>query len=511
MKTSFFKEIARKFVKAITPPPIGGLFITDWSFEYLGLEDAPKIIAASSISMPAAKIGFLRLPPGIIEGGRIKDRPNFIAALKELHGQLTADANKVISVILSLPARDVYVQTFNLPRVAEKNLNQAADLNAKMISPIPIDGAYYSWQKTGESIIDGGQLEFLGAFISKSIVDEFTEALRAAGFGVAVVEFSSLSLARNLNALGLLDKSVSYLLVEFNSSGLNFLIIKNNNLYFAYFYSWHSVQGTERTISLDALEKVLREEIQKILNFYSGRWGGQIKNFIIVAPGLHDELLEITKRLFGDKDIQVLPSRIINPVLGASLRGLLPRVRDFDITLTSVSVAETFLQDQVLNFVSVLRNILISTFGFLLLVFVASEIFLIKTIDDLKEVTAITLKPNDQAQLVKLQGEAVEFNKLVSFVKYAKDKKHNLSPLLKLLLDFSGTRVRLDRISLPQAGSSGTITGETDSEEAAIEFKNKVAQIPQLGSVDLPLNNLITKADGRVIFTLNFKTQSLNF
>ncbi|MBI2592739.1 MAG: hypothetical protein HYW37_01070 [Candidatus Colwellbacteria bacterium] len=505
------KKLVRKFVKFITPPPIGGLFVGNFAIQYLELKDDLRGMGGVLEAGSVGREGFLRLPPGIIDGGKVIDKPNFVSALREVHSQISGDPKKIIDVVLTLTVREVFVQTFSLPKLAEKSLAQAAELNSRMVSPIPVDEAYFGWQKVGETSADGGQIELLGAFIPKVLVDRLSESLREAGFGVAAAEFSSLSLVRSLNSSGLVQKQESYLAIEVGSYGLNLMLLRNGNLYFDYSYSWSSLQGEAREISVPNLRRVIGAETQKIMNFYSGRFGGQIRKMIVVTPSLQEELAGIVRELFPGIEVRIVGSDLVNPVLGAALRGLTPRVRDFDISLTSVSVAETFLQDQILNFVSLWRSVLLTVVGFTLLVFAASDVFLGKTIADAREPGVIELKPQDLSQLNDLQVRVEEFNKAVGFVKQAKEKDKNISPILQTLNNVGGAKVRLDRIYLPGVDLAGVIVGNANNNESAIEFKNNVAALPQFSDVSLPLGNIVGQIDGTVAFTLSFKVRNLDF
>src|SRR3989344_5290334 len=128
-----FKNTFNNFSRLIFPASrIGGLEITDSIINFYDL---------SSGSIPLAS---LRLPPGIVEDGKIKhgQEANFTEALKTIHSQITADSKKIINIILTLPSNDVYVQSFNVSKAAESNLVEAAELNLRMISPLPLEGAY---------------------------------------------------------------------------------------------------------------------------------------------------------------------------------------------------------------------------------------------------------------------------------------------------------------------------------------------------------------------------------
>lgn len=157
-----FKKTLRNFNRLIFPTPqIGGLEITD------------SVINFYDLSYGSAPVASLRLPPGIVEDGKVHrgEETNFTEALRTIHSQITVDSKKIINIILTLSGNDVYVQSFNVSKAAESNLTEAAELNLRMISPMPIEGAYYGWQKIADTGGPGGVIELLGAFMPSESID----------------------------------------------------------------------------------------------------------------------------------------------------------------------------------------------------------------------------------------------------------------------------------------------------------------------------------------------------
>ena len=177
-----------KILNLINPqPPIGGLEISESDIRFIGFKRGNVF-----------RFG-LKLEPGIIEDGKIKNRQGFLSALSKLRAEAAGKTTKKIYVVVNVSDSDIYTEIFNLPLTASVNMDEAANLNLQMISPIDVNASYYDWQFLGEKVIDGSdQFEFFGAFIPKHIVDEYESALTEAGFGVAAVEFPGLSLTRVL-------------------------------------------------------------------------------------------------------------------------------------------------------------------------------------------------------------------------------------------------------------------------------------------------------------------------
>ncbi len=505
IKSIGLRSILQNTIRLLAPtPPIGGLAVTDSAIQFLEFRGGKEFERS------------LRLPPGVVEEGKVKDKKQFVDLLKKLHEQIVPDGRKLLQVILTIPGRNAYVQSFTVSRFAETNIAEAADLNMRMISPMNIEDAYYSWQKVGEASVSTNQIELLGAFVHKGVADDVTSALREGGYGVAAVEFSDLSIVRNLAVLGVIETNLPYMIVDVSQEGLSFMVVRGNNLHFSYFYAWSSVRGEERSITLDAVKRALETEVQKILNFYSSRWGGQIKNVIVVTPTLGDELLQVFRgdalaAYFYKLDAQLVGLDKISAVRGAALRGAIPRVDDVFISLSSVGAARAFEQDQILRFISVWRNVLLVTAAFILFTFAATDLYLGKSALRIADVDTIDLHQPETVEFLQLQEQAREFNALVDSVAEARKAGYNTSSLLKKLDELAGARIDFDRLFVQEIAGSSLINGSAPSTDEIIEFKNRLLKQPQFTAVDLPLSSIVERSDGQFAFTVTFTVGSFEF
>src|SRR3989344_3210925 len=173
----------QKFLQLVKPRVVvGGLEIGETAIRFFEIKDG------------AVKKFGVGLEPGVVEDGRVKDRARLVNVLRGLKTTIGA-AHVTMPVAVSLPSKNVYTQAFSIPVLNEAGVEEAADLNLRMLSPIDIKTAYYDWQKLGD--LQGGQKEeLLGAFTPKAVVDDFSCSLDAAGFMTVAVEFPALSVAR---------------------------------------------------------------------------------------------------------------------------------------------------------------------------------------------------------------------------------------------------------------------------------------------------------------------------
>ena len=125
----------KRLLALISPqPPLAGLEVSDSTIRLVDGRNNSKQVS-------------LHLPPGIIEGGRLKNREGFKAVLKELYRRLPPKIRKHLNVVLTIPANDVFIQTFTLPPLVAGNLEETAELNLQMVSPLNLGQSYYDWQR----------------------------------------------------------------------------------------------------------------------------------------------------------------------------------------------------------------------------------------------------------------------------------------------------------------------------------------------------------------------------
>ena len=487
------KDTLRKLLKFLNPSPlVGGLEITDSSLKYLRIRNGETIKSS------------LGLPPGVIEEGRIKDRRTFIAALNSLHARI-APVKKKAHVIASLSSGSVYSQVFNLPFLSGKSLVDAAKLNLQMISPIDAKTAYYDWQAVGEIASEGGQLEILGAFINSAIVDEFTDALREANFEVVTIEFSSLALARLVKEEGNgVDIKQPYFLLDVSGDGLNFMILRNGNLYFSYFHPWKS-------LAAGSLDEFIKKEVQRLINFYAAHWSGQVGEVILLSSALSKEItallqenfrLEVRQLTLKNYD-KLLPNWF--GVLGAALRGLVPRSQDDLISLAAAGTEERYYRWQIMNFIDIWRNAILASLGFIFLAFIIVDSFFAHNLNAIKRQLGLGLAAPAVNEITQLQDGAKEFNRLVELASGAAKQSPKRSPLFEKLNVIAGQAVAMDRVYADYTNNSVLVNGAAASEAAAINFKNRLAAEPNFADVFLPLASIETNPDGTVSFQVSLK------
>src|SRR6266404_8993185 len=154
-----------------------------------GLEISDTALRLVYMNKSKWQMKSVRMSPGVMEKGKIKDYSGFVTAMKELRSSVLQDfeKRKKINIIVSLSSLNIYSQVFNLPLIEGENLEKAIDLNIQMVSPVEAKEVYSGWQ-----ILAGGEaasrLDILVAFADRSTVDDVTKGLFEAGFVVMAME-----------------------------------------------------------------------------------------------------------------------------------------------------------------------------------------------------------------------------------------------------------------------------------------------------------------------------------
>jgi len=502
----------KKIFTLLNPQPlVAGLQITDLALRFVLAKENGSIFTS------------LKLPGGIIEEGKIKNKEDFKSALIRLHSQITPQSNKKIYVVVNISENNVYSQVFNLPLVALENLEEAVKLNLQMISPIDFASVYSDWQKVGENSIDGGQLEILGAFINVKIVDEFIECLGQANFVAAAVEFSSLAISRLASALSNLVQP--FLLLHLTVDGLDFALIKNYNLYFNHFVPWPSLDG--RQISLSVVKEILVRETKNLLNFASSRWPDtQINTLVLATPTLEEKLSQIITENFSlAVQKMILPSKLKSPTdkwslednqfssltsdwfisLGSALRGLIPRSKDIIISLASTGTEEEFRQETIINFIKLWRNIVLASLFFILIAFFGIDGFLIRTSNSLNNQISNLADLTKNSEINSFQQVAQNFNAKVNLALDAKNQTFGWSPFFEKIKNLAANDIIIQRILIQSPTSVILFDGQAADNEAIINFKNELQNDPEFQEVNFSVSSVSPAADGKLNFSMTFK------
>lgn len=497
-------DLLQKLLRFLRARPlVGGLEISDAALRFAEWT-GDKWITAS-----------LRLPPGLVENGKIKDREQFLAALRELHLEIAGPqkTHKKIGAVVSLSSIDIYTQTFSLPVIEGENLERAIQLNIQIASPIAASETYSGWQIVGEDK-DAVRLELLFAFINRDLVDEMISALRTANFVPHSLEPRGLSLARVIRQLGEgFNPARPYIVLSIDESGLELLVIRRAQLYFQYFTPWADIYGGERQISQEAFDAAIVRSLHQVMNFYRSHWSEPLGDIYLITPGLREEVTRVIGENFSFnvldlqlKGISVTPDWLA--AFGAALRGISRPNLDREMTLLGISAQEEFRREQILNFLEFWRVLMPTSLGLLLAVFVLAETFLIRLNKNLDTRAAEIVRSDRSAEIKGLQTQAEEFNRSVALIQNALgESRARFEPAAKV-----NDLLRKREIVLLRFWDQGSslpiiVNGRARTEADIRDFAEELGKSGEFQNINLPLSEIRQAADG-VQFSVTFKFES---
>lgn len=491
------KKLRQLFEWLSSKPKIGGLEISSSGVTYVRFDGGLDTFS-------------LRLPPGTIREGKVEDSAKLLEVLSELYKAADVGGRGgPMRVVVVLPAATVYTQSFDIPNVGEDKLIESADLNLQMISPMPKETAYMSFERLQET---PDRYELLGAFAERALVDQYWDILSQAKFPPIVFEFPGLALARLFRSIGGTQPHAS-LLFHVSSDGLSLFTIRSGGLYFDYFRSWQSIQGEAREISRQRFEEVVVQEVQKVINFTLGRFKETPGQLVLVAPGLERDLQTFLESHFPIPVVPLeVPGWTVGPqwfvALGAALRGAMDRGEDRELSVSSIGSAELFYEEQLIDFVRLWRAVVAGVMGVLLIFFGGAAYFLAGQARAVQGQLGQFQAGGGGRELAALQAKAEEFNALVKMVGGVRAAAHPWSAFFKKLAELAWKhQVKLDRIEASGFNQPVTLGARAPSYDGVVAFKNALASDLGFKDVNLLVSQIATLEDGMVGFSVTFTAQ----
>lgn len=495
-----------KFVELLTPKSIiGGLEISDVAIRFLQIGSGNSIIRQEAV----------RLEPGIIRNGVLKDPARFIAALSELKNKIEPRAKQSVHVVLSVTGNNVYSNTIFLPEAAQENLAEAAELNIRMSSPTKLEYAYHDWhlikrKEQGQT----SKIELLSAVIGRDIMNAFIVALQQNHFVVVAVDFTALSIVRITRRLKTNVNNIDpYVMLSVSPDGLDFFIMRAGELYFDHFQSWDGLRGTSGIIGVDSFRERIANEVVRLVNFYASQYNVSIKHMVISAPEeLFDEVKRVVAARVGELKIESFEVQNFDHLpahwagtLGAALRARTPRYEDAELSLGSISAKEEYNIVQLTAFAKLWRNVIFTTMLFLVAIFSGTLMFLVKLKSDVR----VQLRPQlelkvDAAKLDGLQASAREVNTLIDYVGQVSKSVTQWTSFLRRIKAITPDSIGLERISLSRDGL-GSVAGVAESREALLAYRDLLKAEPGLSDVVLPSSCLFGSIGSSIHCDFSFK------
>lgn len=205
-------------------PEAFGLDFSDLSLKIIKLKKKRKFLSLASW-------GEVKIKPGIIEEGEIKDEEALSKIIQDSLAKVKGEKLKTKNVVTSLPEKRAFLQVIQMPKMKEEELKTAIPFEAENYIPLPIEEVYLDFQivPSVHGYTDD-YLDILIAAIPQKTTGPYVSCLKKAGLVPQVLEIESQSISRALVKSGLSPLPV--LIIDFGKSRTSFIIFSGYSLRF---------------------------------------------------------------------------------------------------------------------------------------------------------------------------------------------------------------------------------------------------------------------------------------
>jgi Tfp pilus assembly PilM family ATPase len=478
-----------------------------------GLEVSDSVLRFSYFDGKTWQLKGVRIPPGVVIAGKIKNLPSFLECLKNLHLQASGNRDrKDINVIVCPSSINVYTQSIAIPAVRFDSVDRAIELNLKIASPSDIDTLYTGWQFLADADTSG-QIQVMGAFVNNVLIDELISALKTGHFVPVAVEPRALSLIRLFRTWGLgVERDKAYVLLVMDALGMDFLIMRNGDFYFDYFVPWRDFQENGKPLPEEQLKIALARSLNQVVNYYEQHWKDPaLSTIFVLAGGLYEKVKAMIAENYT-MEVRPLQLKIASAmpaewfaVLGSGIRGTLARQTDKDINLMGLSAMKEFAHQQMIIFLSFWSILLPTALAVLVAVFLGANLFASSIYKGVSQTQNQGINPQQQTELNNLVAEVAAFNGTISALAPLQStggsKVDGAQAVLKFFADegLTVTHFQFPGYRIPIA-----LNGKAPSVDTLLAVRKSMEANPNLQNVNLPPSNVQPQPDGSAAFSMSF-------
>lgn len=279
------------FFKLFPPPtfmlmPHAGLDIS---------EDAIRCLAYTGVgqSRKVSLYGVEEMPPGIFEGGDIKDEKAFIAKLSEFGKKYNLSYVKV-----SVPEEKAYLFQTDVPSTVQAVIEQNIEFKLEENVPLSAQDAVFYFDLLPVSVT-GGALKASVSVVPRSYVEKYMSIIEQAGLIPISFETVPKAIARSVIPTG---SDTTRLIIHSMHKKTGLYIVCGNVINFAFtVQSGVSIEEKDKTASL----ATFRREIEKVRLYWLSHGNGKPIDEAILVGKNALLLEEACKHLDGDVSLTV--------------------------------------------------------------------------------------------------------------------------------------------------------------------------------------------------------------
>lgn len=525
-------------ISRLVRPPllIGGLEFSDRVLRYVFVDKSLRIL----------KRAHLAIPPGIIESGRVADEAKLVKALTALKYRAGL-GGKAAYVIGVLAPGQLYAQMLTFPALSHEELGEAVLWNAQMLLPFKPEEIYFDWEERTKSSVQGnidmaklsknsnfkkddlspeeteassktpeasGVSETVLLLLAeRRVVDPYLRSLEATGFLTVALESPSRSIARFMEHFPEVSSGVS-MLSRFLDEGMLLAVIADGLPWFDYWRGWDKDERElfARVADVDKITNILHEEFRRLVQFAKTKFPDEnfsflnIRNLDDAASGNIDNLVEqLVASDFKELTAKRIGAAISPPwfiVLGAALRGVVPRSGDRMVSLTPLGTEDTWKRVRIEDFLSLWTRFILTAVSTLFVLSIGVDLLLAQVERSAQSPFTIERRPI-QEEVSDLGGKAKLFNAEVLLLSEVLNSKVSWSSVLEAINEVSRD-IDIKRLLVERNEKVLKIEAVAPSAQEALRFKDRLAAKKIFSAVELPLSTLTTATpfSFRVIVTV---------
>lgn len=235
-------------------PETFGLDISDLSLKVAKLKKRQGDLSLMSF-------GEGNIPPGVIEGGEIKDETTLAKIIQETIRKTQGAKIKTKEAIVSLPEEKAFLQVIQLPKMTEDELKKAVRFEAENYIPLPLEEVYLDFQIARPLSNHLDHTDVLIAALPKKTVDPYVSSIKKAGLIPRVFEIESQAISRALVKNEISPSPV--LLIDLGATRTSFIIFSGYSLRFTSSIPVSSRKFTEAISEALNVDFVTAEKLKK--------------------------------------------------------------------------------------------------------------------------------------------------------------------------------------------------------------------------------------------------------
>lgn len=265
-------------------------------YEYIGLDIGDRALRAVQLKrtltnqLALRALGQVPVADGVFNDGELKDPKGFVAALEQLLVRPRLGRFTSTYAVTSLPETKTFIKLIDVPPMSDDELPEAIQWEAEHHIPIPIDEAYWDWQRVDTTVKPNARLPILLGVAPKTIVDSYVAALQQARIVPVAMEIEAVAIVRSLLPFDTRTTSAT-IIIDLGATRSGLIVFDNQTIQFTVSLPISGQQITERIATTLKLTTAQAEEAKLICGLDPAKCHGALGDI------LHDTMDKLIRSI----------------------------------------------------------------------------------------------------------------------------------------------------------------------------------------------------------------------